>query len=75
MEISHRDAEKIVRDNERLREKFIEQCLHTSVSDLSHYNAVFNNARRGVAEIARTIVAHVAASWPDKRYFKSAAIV
>jgi cytidylate kinase len=62
MEISEEEAKKLVRDGERTREQFIDECLHATVADPSWYDAVYNNARHGVAEIARSIMAYVAAS-------------
>jgi hypothetical protein len=59
MDLSEADARKLVRDGEKTREHFIDQCLQTSVADPSWYDAVYNNARHSVAEIARSIVAYV----------------
>jgi cytidylate kinase len=57
------EARKLVRQNEHAREAFIEECLGASPSDPSYYDAVFNNARHGVAEIAQGIVAYVTEAW------------
>jgi len=59
MEISPAEAKKVVREGERTREQFIDECLHATVADPSWYDAVFNNARHTTAEIARSIVAYV----------------
>jgi hypothetical protein len=69
MEVSEREAERLVRENDRTREKFIEDCLGVSVSDLGFYDAVFNNARQDINAIAHAIVAYVAERWPNKKYF------
>lgn len=74
MELSAKEAERLVREGDRTRERFIEDCLGVSVSDLSHYDAVFNNARQDIRAIARAIVSYVAERWPDKRYFASALV-
>lgn len=75
LQVSEREAERLVRDGERMREKFIENCLGASLSDPMLYDAVFNNARQGVAAIARSIVAYVAETWPDREYFRIATAV
>jgi cytidylate kinase len=59
MELSEAEAKKLVHDGDKTREQLIDQCLHVSVADPSWYDAVYNNARHGVAEIARSIVAYV----------------
>jgi|WetSurMetagenome_2_1015567.scaffolds.fasta_scaffold548198_1 cytidylate kinase len=69
LELSVRDAQRLVRENERTREKFIEDCLGVSVSDLAFYDAVFNNARQDITAIAKAIVSYVSERWPDKRFF------
>ena len=59
MEISEAEAAKLVRENETGREAFIEQCLGVSPADPAFYDAVFNNARHSVAEIAEAIAGYV----------------
>lgn len=71
LEMSRKEAEKHVKENERTREKFIRDCLRADITDPKHYDAVFNNARHGVEEIAAAIVAYVARSWPGPGLFKS----
>jgi cytidylate kinase len=63
MELSEPDARRLVRENEKSREKFLQDCLHVSSEDMTLYDAVFNNARHGVAEIAQSIVAYVTEAW------------
>jgi cytidylate kinase len=75
LEMTEKDAEHLVRENDKTREKFIEDCLGTSVSDLGYYDAVFNNARQDIGAIARAIVSYVAERWPDKKYFRRGAAV
>lgn len=70
MELPDKEAERLVRESDATREKFIEDCLGVSLSDLAHYDAVFNNARQDIDAIARAVVSYVAQRWPDKRYFK-----
>ncbi len=64
MEISEAEARKVVREGEKTREQFIDECLHATVADPSWYDAVFNNGRHGVAEIARSIAAYVMSGEP-----------
>lgn len=70
MELSEKEADRLVRESDRTREKFIEDCLGVSVSDLGYYDAVFNNARQDINAIAHAIVLYVAERWPDKKYFR-----
>lgn len=63
MEIGETEAARLVRGNEKAREDFIEECLGVSPGDPALYDAVFNNARQGIAEIAAAIVAYVTESW------------
>jgi len=72
MEIPVAEAERMVRKSDRMRETFVEECLHASVSDLAHYHAIFNNARLTPAEMAQGIVTYVSGHWKDKTYFKAA---
>ncbi len=73
MEIGEREARRMVTEHDRTRERLVEDCLHASVADFRYYDAVFNNERQGVNEIAEAIVAYVAGCWKDKAYFRGAA--
>jgi len=66
LDISEPDARRLVKENEKAREKFIEDCLRVSSSDTTIYDAVFNNARHGVVEIAQSIVAYVGEAWKKR---------
>jgi cytidylate kinase len=70
LEMPEKEAERYVREGDRTRERFVEECLGTSVSDVCHYDAVFNNARQGINAIARAIVSYMAERWPDKKHFR-----
>ncbi len=72
LQVPQAEAEKTVREGDKMRERFIEECLGHSLSDVLLYDAVFNSARQGVVAIARSIVAYVADTWPDKTYFRAA---
>jgi cytidylate kinase len=69
MELPEKEARRLVRESDRTREKFIEDCLGVSVSDLGFYDAVFNNARQDINAMAHAIVSYVAERWPDKKHF------
>jgi cytidylate kinase len=66
MEISEGEARRLVKENEKTREKFLEVFLHTSPTDATVYDAVFNNAKHGVVEIAHSIVAYVSEAWKKR---------
>lgn len=66
LEISEAEAKRVVRANERTREKFLEDCLGVSQSDTALYDAVFNNAKHGVPEIAHSIAAYVFEAWKKR---------
>jgi cytidylate kinase len=66
LEIPEPDARRLVKENEKSREKFIEDCLRVSSGDATIYDAVFNNARHGVSEIAQSIFAYVTAAWKKR---------
>jgi cytidylate kinase len=66
MELSEAEARRLVKDNEKIREKFLEHFLRASPTDATIYDAVFNNARHGIAEIAQAIVAYVYEAWKKR---------
>jgi hypothetical protein len=61
--ISEPEAKKMVREGERTREQFVDECLHVSVADPVWYDAVFNNARHDVQSIALSIATYVLHAW------------
>lgn len=70
LEMDQAEAESTVKNNEKLREKFISRCLGEDVTALRHYDAVFNNERHSVDEIAAAVLAYVRRGWTGKGYFK-----
>jgi len=66
MEIPEAEARQLVMENEKTREKFLEAFLHTSPADAAIYDAIYNNARHGVVEIAHSIVAYVSEAWKKR---------
>jgi cytidylate kinase len=70
LETAKEEAEAMVKTNTKLREKFINQCLGENIAEMKHYNAMFNNERYSVQEMAAAIFAYVKSGWTDKGYFK-----
>jgi hypothetical protein len=56
-------AEDLEKTQSRLREHFVREYLGVDVADWSFYDAVFNNERHGVEEIAAAILAYVRRGW------------
>lgn len=71
LDLPESEAERMVRQHDKAREKLIEDCLHADVADIAYYHVVFNNARFSPEEIARAIVDHVSSRWKDKTYFRA----
>jgi cytidylate kinase len=67
LELTEVEARRLVMDNEKTREQFLEAFLHTSPTDGRIYDAVYNNARHGVVEIAHSIVAYVSEAWKKRK--------
>jgi hypothetical protein len=63
MELSEEEAQRLVKENEESREKFLEDVLRSSLTDATIYDAVYTTARHGVIEIAHSIVAYVTEAW------------
>jgi hypothetical protein len=61
--ISQAEAEHRLRAESRRRERFIQDNLGTSPADLRLYDAVFNNERHSVEQIAAAIAAYVRSAW------------
>lgn len=70
LDISLAEAAETVKANTKLREKFISHCLGVDITEVRHYDAVFNNERHGVEEIAQAIFGYVRSAWKEKGYFK-----
>ena len=70
LELPLAEAEKLVRTQSKLREKFISECLHTDITSSRWYDAVFNNERQSVETIAQACARIVVCGWPDKAFFK-----
>ncbi|WP_052571046.1 AAA family ATPase [Geothrix fermentans] len=70
LELPLPEAEKLVRTQSKLREKFISEFLHADVTSSRWYDAVFNNERQSVEAIAQSCARLVICAWPDRDYFK-----
>lgn len=70
LEMDEKEARETVKTNEKHRERFISDCLGADITDIRHYDAIFNNERRDTAHIAAAIHAYVKSRWPDPKYFK-----
>jgi cytidylate kinase len=70
LELPMKEAENLVKENSKIRDKFISKCLGANVGDLAHYDAVFNNERHTVNDMASAILAYIKEDWADKHFFK-----
>jgi len=66
MGIPRAEALELEHAESRLRERFIRDYLGAEVAERAHYDAVFNNARHSVDEIAAAIFAYVESGWPAR---------
>jgi cytidylate kinase len=60
------EARELIRTSGAHRENFINSCVGSQVSDFRHYDAMFNNERHSVEQMAAAIVAYVKLAWPDQ---------
>ena len=60
------EAEKLVKVESRKRDRFIQDNLGTTPAERRHYDAIFNNERHSVEQIAEAIVAYVRSGWPGR---------
>lgn len=70
LEVSRSEAEETVKAGSKLRERFVSQCLGEDITQHRHYDAIFNNERHSVEEIAQAILSYVRSGWAEKGYFK-----
>lgn len=61
--VSHAEAEKLVKTQTGLRDRLIQERLGADVADRRFYDAVFNNERHSVDQIAAAIQAFVVSAW------------
>jgi hypothetical protein len=65
--VTSREAEAQERTASRQRDRFIREALGPEVADRVFYDAVFNNERHSVEEIAAAILAYVQRGWQPGR--------
>lgn len=70
LEVPLAEAEKRVRTQSKLREKFISECLHADITSSRFYDAVFNNERQSLESIAQACLRIVVCGWPVRDYFR-----
>jgi cytidylate kinase len=73
MGISPREAADLEKVQSRRRAQFVRDYLGADVADGSFYDAVFNNERHGVEEIAAAILAYVRHGWKGGGFKRSTA--
>ena len=73
MGISPREAADLEKVQSRRRAQFVREYLGADVADWSFYDAVFNNERHGVEEIAAAILAYVRHGWKGGGFKRSTA--
>jgi cytidylate kinase len=69
-EVSRREAEHLAETGSKQRERFMSYSLGVDVADAGHYDAIFNNERHTVDDMASSILAYVRSAFPDRSYFK-----
>ena len=56
LQVSRQEAEQIVIEHQKSRERFLESFLHCSIADTRYYNAVFNTSKNTLERITRSIL-------------------
>ena len=56
LKVSGQEAERIVTEYQKTRERFLESFLHCSIADTRYYNAVFNCAKSPIESITHSIL-------------------
>ena len=65
--ISYNEAKSLVIDNQKMRDRFIENLLNSSIADTRFYHAVFNSSKSNSLGIARGIMGLVFENGPVER--------
>ena len=60
------EARELIQTIGAHRENFLNACVGAEVSDPSLYDAVFNDERHSLEQMAAAIVAYVKQAWPDQ---------
>lgn len=66
LDLSREEAEAMVHQQSRLRERFISECLHEDVTAAQWYDAVFNNERQPIELIAQACLRILELGWPER---------
>ncbi len=56
LNIPYEKSKKLVIDNQKISERFIEDLLNSSIADTRFYHALFNSSKSEVSRIARSIL-------------------
>jgi hypothetical protein len=56
LQVGKQEAERLVDEEQRRRERFLESFLHCSIADTRYYNAVFNSSKNSLDAITRSIL-------------------
>lgn len=64
--ITHQEARSLVDENQKVRERFIENLLGSSIADTRFYHAVFNSSKSSTRGIAQAIMGLVFENWGDE---------
>jgi len=65
--ITYNEAKSLESDNQKMRERFIESLLNSSIADTRFYHAVFNSSKSNSLGIARGIMGLVFENGPVER--------
>jgi cytidylate kinase len=72
LSLSRAEAEDLVKAGGAERDRFMAERLKVNLSDVTLYDAVFNDERHSGTEVAAAIVAYVEQAWPEPALFSSA---
>ena len=64
--ITSNEAKSLVIENQKVRERFIEGLLNSSIADTRFYHAVFNSSKSKSLGIARGIMGLIFENWGDE---------
>lgn len=68
--LSAAEATAQVKENSKVREKFVSHCLGEDITDPRLFDAIFNNERHSVEEMAQAALSFIKAGWKDRGYFE-----
>jgi cytidylate kinase len=65
--ITDHEARSLVTENQKVRERFIENLLGSSIADTRFYHAVFNSSKSSSLGIAQAIMPLIFENWGSER--------